>query len=62
MTKLYKRLLQLINDERGQDLVEYALLVGLFSVAMGATVPGAADGIGLIFSKMTILVGGAATV
>ena len=62
MTKLYKLLLQLINDERGQDLVEYALLVGFFSVAVGATVPGTADGIGVIFSEMTSLVSSAATV
>ena len=62
MTKLYKLLSQLINDERGQDLVEYSLLVGFFAVAAGATVPGVADGVTVIFSKMTSIVGSAATV
>ena len=62
MTKLCKLWLQLINDERGQDLIEYALLVGFFSVVMGAAIPGAADGIGVIFSKMNSLVHYAGTV
>ena len=41
------------QDEKGQDLVEYALLAALIAVAAGAFLPQIADGISLIFSKMT---------
>ena len=62
MTKLYKSLLQLMNDERGQDLVEYALITGLVAVSMGATIPGTTDEIAIIFSKMSSYVSQAAIV
>ena len=51
-----------MNDERGQDLVEYALITGLVAVSMGATIPGTADNIALIFSKMSSYVSQAAIV
>ena len=41
------------QDEKGQDLVEYALLAAFIAVAAGAFLPQIADGISLIFSKMT---------
>ena len=43
---------QLSQDEKGQDLVEYALLAAFIAVAAGAFLPQVADGISIIFSKM----------
>ncbi|MEO8049482.1 MAG: Flp family type IVb pilin [Acidobacteriota bacterium] len=36
----------------GQDLIEYALMAGFVAVAAGATMPGVADSISTIFSKV----------
>ncbi len=60
MDKLHVLVLRLQSDERGQDMVEYALLAGFIAVAAGALLPGIADGISVIFSKMTSLVSNAA--
>lgn len=46
---LYFRLLQ---DRRGQDLIEYALMAGFVAIAAGAVMPGVADQISTIFSKV----------
>ena len=35
MNKLYSLILRLVKDERGQDMVEYALLAGFIAVAAG---------------------------
>lgn len=51
---------KLARDERAQDMVEYALLAGFIAVAAGAVLPGIADGISIIFSKMASLVSNAA--
>ena len=40
------------NDDRGQDLIEYALMAGFVAVAAGALMPGVADSISTIFSKV----------
>ena len=55
MTKLYISLQSLKNDETGQDMVEYALLAGFIAVAAGATLPGIANSLNIIFSKMASL-------
>lgn len=60
MEKTLKHLIRLYNDEQGQDMVEYALLAGFIAVAAGAILPGIADGISIIFSKMASLVSNAA--
>ena len=60
MRKLYSLLENLKRDERAQDMVEYALLAGFVAVAAGALLPGIADGISVIFSKMRSLVNNAA--
>ncbi len=60
MNKLHALLLRLHSDERGQDMVEYALLAGFIAVAAGALLPGIANGISMIFSKMTSLISNAA--
>jgi Flp pilus assembly pilin Flp len=46
MTKLYVTLLGTLRDDRGQILVEYALLAGFIAVA------GISTGISKIFSGM----------
>ena len=40
------------KDERGQDLIEYALMAGFVAVAAGAVVPGIATKIGTIFTTV----------
>ena len=52
MNKLYVTLNSLVGEDRGQDMVEYALLAGFIAVAAGATMPPIANSISLIFSKM----------
>ena len=61
MTRLYNLMLRLVKDERGQDMVEYALLAGFIAVAAGAILPGISNNISIIFSKMASLVGNAAS-
>jgi pilus assembly protein Flp/PilA len=41
------------KDTQGQDLVEYALMVGLVAVAAVAVVPAMATQINTIFNKVT---------
>ncbi len=60
MERLYIFLSNLRRDERAQDMVEYALLAGFIAVAAGALLPGIADGISVIFSKMGSLINNAA--
>jgi pilus assembly protein Flp/PilA len=47
-----KNLLLKLKDQRGQDLIEYALMAGFVAVAAGAIMPGVADSISTIFSKV----------
>ena len=44
--------LKIWKDTRGQDLIEYALMAGFVAVAAGAIMPGVADTISTIFSKV----------
>ena len=44
--------LRILADNRGQDLIEYALMAGFVAVAAGAIMPGVADSISTIFSKV----------
>ena len=60
MTKLYSFLQRLTRDERGQDLIEYALLAGFIAVAAGALLPNISDQISTIFSKIASLLSNAA--
>lgn len=51
---LFLRTQLLIRNQRGQDLVEYALLAGFVAVAAGAVFPTTiAPNISTIFSKLT---------
>ncbi len=45
-------LVQAWRDTRGQDLIEYALMAGFVAVAAGAIMPGVANSISVIFSKV----------
>ena len=44
--------LQILRDNKGQDLIEYALMVGFVAVAAGAIMPGVGSSINVIFSKI----------
>jgi pilus assembly protein Flp/PilA len=44
--------LKVWKDTRGQDLIEYALMAGFVAVAAGAIMPGVANSISVIFSKI----------
>ena len=44
--------LKLWANEHGQDLVEYALMAGFVAVGAGAIMPGIANNISTIFSKV----------
>jgi pilus assembly protein Flp/PilA len=55
MLQLYVKLqsaLQAMRDERGQDLVEYALLAALISVACITMMSKVATGISTVFSQI----------
>ena len=57
VSRMIRRITQ---DERGQDLVEYALLAAFIAVAAGTFLPQVADSISVIFSKMKSTVNNAA--
>jgi pilus assembly protein Flp/PilA len=40
------------RDTQGQDLIEYALMVGFVAVAAGAIMPGVGTSIAAIFTKL----------
>jgi len=44
--------LKILTDQRGQDLIEYALMAGFVAVAAGAIMPGVATSLSQIFSKV----------
>jgi pilus assembly protein Flp/PilA len=52
-----KRMKQIVlniwKDNRGQDLIEYALMAGFVAVAAGAIMPGVSSNISQIFSKVS---------
>ena len=47
--------LKIWSDNRGQDLIEYALMAGFVAVAAGAIMPGVATSISTIFSSVDTL-------
>ena len=60
MNKLILKVRELMNTS-GQDLIEYALMAGFVAVAAGAVMPGVADSISTIFSKVGSVLGIAST-
>jgi len=45
--------LRIFKDTRGQDLIEYALMVGFIAVAAGAVIPGVVTSIRSIFQNIS---------
>jgi Flp pilus assembly pilin Flp len=45
--------LRIMKDTRGQDLIEYALMVGFIAVAAGAVIPGVVTSIRSIFNRIS---------
>ncbi len=45
--------LRLLKDSRGQDLIEYALMVGFVAVAAGALIPGITTSMRSIFERIS---------
>ena len=60
MLKIQQLIVRLVQNRKGQDMVEYALLAGFIAVAAGALLPGISDSISIIFSKMASVVSQAA--
>jgi len=52
--------LQIWKDNRGQDLIEYALMAGFVAVAAGAVMPGVSTSISKIFSRISSVMSAAA--
>jgi pilus assembly protein Flp/PilA len=52
MKRINNFVLNLCRDNRGQDLIEYALMAGFVAVAAGAIMPGVSTSISTIFSKV----------
>ncbi len=44
--------LKIWKDNKGQDLIEYALMAGFVAVAAGAVMPQVASQVTIIFSKV----------
>jgi pilus assembly protein Flp/PilA len=63
MTRIYNLVLKLKvwKDNRGQDLIEYALMAGFVAVAAGAIMPGVSSSISTIFSKVSSVMTAAAS-
>ena len=50
---------RVVRETEGQDLIEYALMAGFVAVAAGAIMPGVAQSISTIFSKVASVMGNA---
>ena len=51
----------IIAGERGQDLIEYAMMAGFVSLSAAAPMPGIATSIGTVFSQVSSVVSNAAS-
>ena len=60
MSRLLWRL-EIWRNQRGQDLVEYALMAGFVAVAAGALMPNVSSSISIIFSKISSIAKNAAS-
>ena len=61
MIKIQQLVIRLLQDKKGQDMVEYALLAGFIAVAAGAILPSIEQQLSIIFSKMQSVVADAAS-
>ena len=55
-----KHITHFLKDDRGQDLIEYALMAGFVAVAAGALMPNVSASISTVFSKIQSLLANAA--
>jgi pilus assembly protein Flp/PilA len=53
VNEMINRMRALVNNDEGQDLIEYALLAGLISLVAVATVTSAGTQVGKIFQTIT---------
>ena len=60
MTRFIVRMQLLLQDKRGQDLIEYALMAGFVALGAGALMPGISTSISTVFSKVGSVMTGAA--
>jgi len=51
---------QIWRDNRGQDMIEYALMAGFVAVSAGALMPSISASISTVFSKVGSVMTGAA--
>jgi Flp pilus assembly pilin Flp len=58
MTALYTRIKSLVADQEGQTAVEYALVIGVFILALVAVTPNLVQGMGTFFSNLAATVAG----
>ena len=63
MTRIHKLVVwaKIWHDERGQDLIEYALMAGFVAVAAGAIMPNVASSISTIFSQVSSVLSSASS-
>jgi len=61
MNKLMVRIQLFWKDNRGQDLIEYAMMAGFVALAAGALMPGISTSISTVFSKVGSVMTGAAS-
>lgn len=55
-----KHVNEFFRDERGQDLIEYALMAGFVAVTAGALMPNVSSSVSTVFSKIQSLLSEAA--
>jgi pilus assembly protein Flp/PilA len=60
MIRVKNLILKALKDNKGQDLIEYALMAGFVAVAAGAIMPGVSSNISIVFAKVASAMQGAA--
>jgi Flp pilus assembly pilin Flp len=63
MDRILKLIIQakIWREEKGQDLIEYALMAGFVAVAAGAIMPNVASSISTIFSQVSSVLSAASS-
>jgi len=56
LRRLAVDLRNVVNDTRGQDLIEYALMAGFVALATTGMVPGITSSINVVFSKVNSVI------
>lgn len=52
MTRFIVRMQLILQDNSGQDLIEYAMMAGFVALGAGAVLPSISTGISTVFSKV----------